>query len=79
MNTTVLKEIIAFLIGRKYYANIVCTRGTTKCEVCSFIFPSKEDADRHCVSIEETKSFRYIETISFRSRHDYHQSRHVSV
>ncbi len=29
MNSTVLKEIIAFLFGRKYYANIVATKGTT--------------------------------------------------
>lgn len=28
MNSTVLKEIIAFLFGRKYYANIIITRGT---------------------------------------------------
>lgn len=27
MNSTVLKEIIAFLFGRKYYANIINTRG----------------------------------------------------
>ena len=71
MNTTVLKEIIAFLFGRKYYANIVCTRGTTKFEICSFIFLTIEDADNHRSSIEETKSFRYIETISFRARKDY--------
>lgn len=28
MNSTVLKEVIAFLFGRKYYANIIATKGT---------------------------------------------------
>ena len=44
MNSTVLKEIIAFLFGRKYYANIVATKGTTKQEICSYIFATKEAA-----------------------------------
>ena len=68
MNSTVLKEIIAFLFGRKYYANIVATKGTTKQEICSYIFATKEAANRHRLEIETTLSFRYIETISFRSR-----------
>ena len=41
MNSTVLKEIMAFLFGRKYYANIVATKGTTKQEICSYIFCNK--------------------------------------
>lgn len=68
MNSTVLKEIMAFLFGRKYYANIVATKGTTKQEICSYIFATKEAANRHRLEIETTLSFRYIETISFRSR-----------
>ena len=47
MNSTVLKEIIAFLFGRKYYANIVATKGTTKQEICSYIFATKEAAKQH--------------------------------
>lgn len=71
MNSTVLKEIIAFLFGRKYYANIVSTKGTTKREICSYIFQTQEDAVRHQAEVEETMSFRFIETISFRSRKVY--------
>lgn len=71
MQTTVLKEIIAFLFGRKYYANIVGTKGTDKMEICSFIFRTKEQADRHRDEVMETLSFRYIETITFRSRKEY--------
>lgn len=67
MNSTVLKEIIAFLFGRKYYANIVATKGTTKQEICSYIFATKKAAERHRLEIETTLSFLFIETISFRS------------
>lgn len=68
MNSTVLKEIIAFLFGRKYYANIVATKGTTKQEICSYIFATKKAAERHKSEIETTLSFIFVETISFRSR-----------
>ena len=68
MHTTVLKEIIAFLFGRKYYANIIATNGVAKQEISSFIFASREAANRHRQEIETTLSFRYIETVSFRSR-----------
>lgn len=71
MNSTVLKEVIAFLFGRKYYANIVATKGTTKQEICSYIFVTKQAADRHRRDIETTLSFQFIETISFRSRRVY--------
>lgn len=71
MQTTVLKEVIAFLFGRKYYANIVATKGTDKTEICSYIFTSKEEADKHRDGLETTRSFIFIETISFRSRKEY--------
>nr|DAV37253.1 MAG TPA: hypothetical protein [Caudoviricetes sp.] len=68
MQTTVLKEVIAFLLGRKYYANIVRTKGTTNQEICCYIFATKQAADRHRRDIETTLSFQFVETISFRSR-----------
>lgn len=68
MNSTVFNEILAFLFGRKYYANIIATKGVAKQEICSYIFATKEAAERHRDEIETTLSFRYIETISFRSR-----------
>ena len=71
MQTTVLKEVIAFLFERKYYANIVATKGTDKTEICSYIFTSKEEADKHRDGLETTRSFIFIETISFRSRKEY--------
>ncbi len=42
MHSTVFKEIIAFLFGRKYYANIIATKGVAKVKLSvyrsSFIF-----------------------------------------
>lgn len=68
---TVLQSIIAHIFGHKYYVNIVNTRGTNRCEATSFIHRSKDDAMRHRVEIESTRSFLYIETVSFRSHKDY--------
>lgn len=68
MNTTVLKEIISFMFGRKYYANIIETKGVAKQEVCSYIFATREAAERHRMEIDTTLSFRFVETVSFRSR-----------
>ncbi|MFR9542866.1 MAG: hypothetical protein SNH27_12520 [Rikenellaceae bacterium] len=68
MNSTVLKEIAAFLFGRKYYANITIWKGTAKQEICSYIFTTRSDAERHQRELEYTASFQFLETISFRSR-----------
>lgn len=70
-NETILEAVFAFIFGHKYYANIVNTRGTGKCEVASFIFTTKEDADRHRRRLDTTRSFLYVETVSFRSRKLY--------
>ena len=43
---TVLQAIIAHIFGHKYYANIINTRGTNKCEISSFIHRSKEEAEK---------------------------------
>lgn len=69
--TTVLTEIVALILGRKYYANIIHTRGSNKCEVSSFIFRSKKEANQHRAALENNLSYKFVETVSFRSRHDY--------
>lgn len=71
MTTTIINEVLAFTLGRKYYANIVGTRGTDKTELCSYIFRTRQEADRHRDSLATTLSFLYIETVSFRSRKEY--------
>ena len=71
MKETVFQAIVAHIFGHKYYANIVNTRGTNICEVSSFIHRTKEDALVHRREIENTRSYLWVETISFRSRKDY--------
>lgn len=66
-----LNRILDHIFGRKYYANIINTRGTDSCELCSYIFLNREAAQQHRQSLDTTLSFLYIETISFRSKKDY--------
>lgn len=68
MQSTVINEIMAFLFGRRYYANVIRTKGTTKEEICSFIFTTRQQAEAHRQEIESTLSFVYVCTITFRSR-----------
>ena len=68
---TVLQAIIAHIFGHKYYVNIINTRGTDRCEATSFIHRSKEAAEKHRREIESTRSFLYIETVTFRSHKTY--------
>ena len=72
--TTLLTEIIAFLFGRKYYANIIFTRGTDNCDLSSFIFRTRREADLHRLALNNNRSYGYIETVSFRSRRQYGSS-----
>lgn len=69
---TVLERLNHLLFGYKYYANIVATKGTTRVELCSYIFRTKEEADKHRSDVESTLTFRFIETVSFRSRKGYY-------
>lgn len=71
METTVIKEIINFLFGKRYYANIILTRGTTDTQICSYIFKTKEEANQHKQNLQNTASFQHIETITFRSHKQY--------
>lgn len=71
MNETVLQSIIAHIFGHKYYVNIINSVGTDRCETTSFIHNSREKAEAHRRQIDQTHSFRFVETITFRSRRIY--------
>ena len=71
MKQSLIERIVAFLFGNKYYANIVNSVGTNRCEVCNFIFNTKQQAEQHREAIMGTASFHYVETVSFRSRNEY--------
>lgn len=70
-STTLISEIGAFLFGRRYYANIINIKGTVRCEISCYIFCSKAEAARHREGLEGNMSYKFVETISFRSRRDY--------
>ncbi|MBR3625064.1 MAG: hypothetical protein IKN48_01740 [Bacteroidaceae bacterium] len=71
MKQSLLEKIIAFMFGNRYYANIVNTRGTTRCELTCFIFNTREQAELHRQQLGMVASFDFIETVSFRSRRLY--------
>lgn len=66
-----LNRILDHIFGRKYYANIINTRGTSICEISCFIFHTKEEAMKHKLSLDTNRSFMFVETVSFRSRKQY--------
>lgn len=68
---SVISEVINFLFGRKYYANIIHVKGTDRCEISCYIFRTPAQAANHRRIIGTTLSYHYIETVSFRSRNDY--------
>lgn len=76
MTTTVLKEIGAFLLGRRYWANVVRQRWPDRDRgirdgLSEFIFTSREDAEEHRRTLEYNSSWKWIATVSFRSRKDF--------
>lgn len=66
-----LNRILDHIFGRKYYANIINTRGTSICEISCVIFLDRKEADEHRRSLDTNLSFMHVETISFRSRNEY--------
>lgn len=61
-------EISTFLLGRKCYAVIVGERGSDRYDICSQIHFTKESAAAHRNRIEETRTYVYIATVTFRWR-----------
>ncbi len=68
METTIIQEVMAFLFGRKYYANLSYSKLGPEHSIASFIFTSKREAEIHKLSYANNDSFGYLTTISFRSR-----------
>lgn len=63
-----LSLIIEHLFGRRYYANIVYHIGSRRCDISSYIFTTIEEAREHRDRLKDNRSFRFIQTISFRSK-----------
>ena len=60
--------IIDHLFGRRYYANIVYHIGSRRCDISSYIFTTIEEAREHRDRLKDNRSFRFVQTISFRSK-----------
>lgn len=71
MKKSLFGLITEFVLGRRYYVNIIVTVGTDRYEATSYIFDTKEGAEEHRSRIGQTLSYRYVETVSFRSRYAY--------
>lgn len=71
MEINIIQKVIAFVLGYKYYANIVNRKGTADLELCCYIFTNKADAMKHKQDLNFNRSFNYVETVSFRSRTVY--------
>lgn len=68
---SILKRIVEDLIGHKYYVNIVALTGTDRIDVSGNIWTTRKAAKAHRETIEQTASFTFIETVSFRSHNIY--------
>ena len=66
-----ITAIIDRIFGRKYYAVIIGRQGSGIYEIASTIHRSRHSADTHRQQIQLTRTFIYIQTISFRSRNDF--------
>lgn len=66
-----VQNIINRIFGYRYYAVIIGRQGTDIYEIASTIHRSKKEAQEHRRRIEDTRTFIYIETISFRSHNDF--------
>lgn len=71
--TTVLKSIWNFLFGYKYYACVINTRGVIRTELSSYIFRTKEEAEEYRRGLETNVTYKWVETVSFRSRRDWYR------
>lgn len=63
-----MKTLFQKIFGRRYYANIILVIGTDRFEICNRIFPDKKQAKYHRETIERTASYKWVATVSFRSK-----------
>ena len=68
---TIIQRIIAHILGHKYYAAVINTRGTKILEISSRIFHTREAAEAYRESLACNASYMHVETISFRSHKVY--------
>ena len=67
MRKSVIELIGECLLGKRYYACVVNTRGTSKCEMACYIFDDREAVERYKRGLMDNLSYQWVETITFRS------------
>ena len=68
MMKRLFEEITNFVMGKRYYAVIIGERGSDRYYIASEIHATKAAAEEHRRRIEQTRTFVYITTVSFRWR-----------
>ena len=66
---THLSNISKRLFGQRYYAVIVGEAGSDRYDIASQIHTTRASAEAHRQRIMQTRSYVYITTVKFRSRH----------
>ena len=67
-----MKRLLRHVFGRVYYAVIIGELGSgDRYDIASQIHATRASAEAHRHRIEQTRTSVYIETVRFRSRHDY--------
>ena len=63
-----IQEITTFVLGTRCYAVIIGERGSDRYDIASQIHFTKASAEEHRRRVEQTRTFVYITTVSFRWR-----------
>lgn len=72
--TPLYQKIVDWLFGHRYHAVILNAAGTDRCELSSFIFRTRKEADEYIREMQGNRSYTVIQRISFRSRRKYKSS-----
>lgn len=63
-----IKSLSTILFGRRCYAVIIGERGSDRYDIASQIHFTKVSAEAHRQRIEQTRTYVYITTVTFRWR-----------
>jgi hypothetical protein len=66
-----ITPIIDRIFGHRYYAVIIGRQGSGIYEIASAIHRTKKEAQEHRHRIDATRTYIYIETVTFRSHNDF--------
>lgn len=65
----IARRITERLFGRRFFAVIIGEAGSDRYYLASQIHPSRQSAEAHRRRIEQTRTFVYVTTVTFRTHH----------